>query len=278
MGDRVVGKVAFITGIARGQGRAHALKLASEGADIVGLDLCDQVDTVAYAMSTPDDLQETIKLVEETGRRIIARIGDVRDIESVRSVFEEGREAFGYVDLVVANAGIMPVWGRGSDTMQAWQDSLDVLLTGVLNTVEVSYPRMLEQGRPGSIVITSSMAAVMPMMRTLGGKTLGLLGYSAAKAALVNLAQNYASILAYHNIRVNTVHPTGVSTPMAENDMVRDRFETCNPEDALALVNAIPVNFVEAEDVANAVLFLCSDESRYLTGSALRVDAGSSLR
>ena len=278
MGDRVVGKVAFITGIARGQGRAHALKLASEGADIVGLDLCDQVDTVAYAMSTPDDLQETIKLVEETGRRIIARIGDVRDIESVRSVFEEGREAFGYVDLVVANAGIMPVWGRGSDTMQAWQDCLDVLLTGVLNTVEVSYPRMLEQGRPGSIVITSSMAAVMPMMRTLGGKTLGLLGYSAAKAALVNLAQNYASILAYHNIRVNTVHPTGVNTPMAENDMVRDRFETCNPEDALALVNAIPVNFVEAEDVANAVLFLCSDESRYLTGSALRVDAGSSLR
>jgi NAD(P)-dependent dehydrogenase (short-subunit alcohol dehydrogenase family) len=122
------------------------------------------------------------------------------------------------------------------------------------------------------------MASAMPMMRTLGGKTLGLLGYSAAKAALVNLAQNYASILAYHNIRVNTVHPTGVSTPMADNDMVRDRFETCNPEDALALVNAIPVDFVEAEDIANAVLFLCSDDSRYFTGSSLRIDAGSSLR
>jgi SDR family mycofactocin-dependent oxidoreductase len=278
MTGRVADKVAFITGIARGQGRAHAIKLAGEGADIVGIDICDQLDTVDYAMSTPDDLQETIKLVEETGQRVIARVGDVRDIEAVRSVFEEGRDAFGYVDLVVANAGIMPVWGRGSDTMQAWQDCLDVLLTGVLNTVEVSYPRMLEQDRPGSIVITSSMAAVMPMMRTLGGKTLGLLGYSAAKAALINLAQNYASILAFHNIRVNTVHPTGVSTPMADNDMVRDRFETCNPEDALALVNAIPVDFVEAEDIANAVLFLCSDESRYFTGSALRVDAGSSLR
>jgi NAD(P)-dependent dehydrogenase (short-subunit alcohol dehydrogenase family) len=229
-------------------------------------------------MSTPDDLQETIKLVEETGQRIIARVGDVRDRAAIETVFEEGRAAFGYIDLVVANAGIMPVWGRGSDTMRAWQDCLDILLTGVLNTVEVAYPRMLEQQRPGSIVITSSMASAMPMMRTLGGKTLGLLGYSAAKAALVNLAQNYASILAYHNIRVNTVHPTGVSTPMADNDMVRDRFETCNPEDALALVNAIPVDFVEAEDIANAVLFLCSDDSRYFTGSSLRIDAGSSLR
>jgi SDR family mycofactocin-dependent oxidoreductase len=278
MSGRVQGKVAFITGVARGQGRAHAIRLASEGADIVALDICAQFETVDYAMSTPDDLQATIKLVEETGRRIVARIGDVRDVESLRSVYQEGLDTFGHIDLVVANAGIMPVWGRGSDTMQAWQDCLDVLLSGVLNTVEVAYPRMLEQGTGGSIVITSSMAAVMPMMRTLGGRTLGLLGYSAAKAALVNLAQNYASILAYHNIRVNTVHPTGVNTPMADNDMVRDRFATANPEDALALVNAIPVNFVEAEDIADAVLFLCSDESRYITGSALRVDAGSSLR
>jgi SDR family mycofactocin-dependent oxidoreductase len=275
---RIEGKVAFITGLARGQGRAHAIKLAGEGADIVGLDICAQIDSVDYEMSTPDDLQATIKLVEETGQRIIAHIGDVRDMDSLRSVYQEGLDTLGHIDLVVANAGIMPVWGRGSDTMRAWQDCLDVLLSGVLNTVEVAYPRLLEQGTGGSIVITSSMAAVMPMMRTLGGRTLGLLGYSAAKAALINLAQNYASILAYHNIRVNTVHPTGVNTPMADNDMVRDRFATANPEDALALVNAIPVNFVEAEDVADAVLFLCSDESRYITGSALRVDAGSSLR
>jgi SDR family mycofactocin-dependent oxidoreductase len=278
MPGRVQGKTAFITGVARGQGRAHAIKLASEGADIVGVDICAQIGTVDYPMSTPDDLQETVKLVEQADRRIHASIGDVRDVESLRSAYQEGLDTFGHIDLVVANAGIMPVWGPASDTMKAWHDCLDVLLTGVLNTIEVAYPRMLEQGTGGSIVITSSMAGVTPMMRTLGGRTLGLLGYSAAKAALINLAQNYASILAYHNIRVNAVLPTGVNTPMVDNDMVRDRFANADREDVLTLVNAIPVDFVEAEDIANAVLFLCSDESRYFTGSALRVDAGSSLR
>lgn len=278
MTGRVQGKTAFITGLARGQGRAHAVKLASEGADIVGIDICAQIGTVAYPMSTSDDLQQTVKLVEQADRRILARTGDVRDPQSLTSVYQEGLDMFGHIDLVVANAGIMPVWGPGSDTMQAWHDCLDVLLTGVLNTVETAYPRLLKQGTGGSIVITSSMAGVMPMMRTLGGRTLGLLGYSAAKAALINLAQNYASILAPHNIRVNTVHPTGVNTPMVDNDMVRDRFANADPQDVLALVNALPVEFVDADDIANAVLFLCSDESRYLTGSALRVDAGSSLR
>jgi len=278
MTGRVQGKVAFITGVARGQGRAHAVRLAGEGADIVGLDICTQVDSVDYPMSTQDDLHQTVKLVEAHDRRMVGRVGDVRDAESLRSVYQEGLDTFGHIDLVVANAGIMPIWGRGSDTMQAWQDCLDVLLTGVLNTVEVAYPRLVEQQSGGSIVITGSMAAVQPMMRTPDGRTLGLLGYSAAKAALVNLAQNYASILARYGIRVNTVHPTGVNTPMVDNDMVRDRFANVNPEDGLALVNALPVDFVEAEDIANTVLFLCSDDSRYVTGSAMRVDAGSSLR
>ena len=277
MPGRVQGKTAFITGVARGQGRAHAVKLASEGADIVGVDICAQIDTVDYAMSTPDDLQETVKLVEQAGGRMHAKIGDVRDIESLRSAYQEGLDAYGHIDLVVANAGIMPVWGPGSHTMQAWHDCLDVLLTGVLNTVEVAYPRLLEQGTGGSIVITSSMAAAVPMMRTLGGRTLGLLGYSAAKAALLNLAQNYASILAYHNVRVNCVLPTGVNTPMVDNDMVRDRFANADREDVLTLVNAIPVDFVEAEDIADTVLFLCSDESRYLTGETISVDAGYQL-
>ena len=278
MTGRVEGKVAFITGIARGQGRAHAVRLASEGADIVGLDICKQIDSVDYPMSTQEDLAEVVRLVEGTGRRIIARVGDVRDIDSIRAIYEDGLAEFGHIDSVIANAGIMPIWGRRSDTIQAWHDCLDVLLTGVLNSVEVAYPHLIRQGRGGSIVITSSMAALEPMMRTLDGRTLGMLGYSAAKAALINLAQNYASVLACHNIRVNTVHPTGVNTPMADNDMVRARFETANEQDALALVNAIPVNFVEAEDVANAVLWLCSDESRYYTGSAMRIDAGAMLR
>ena len=162
--------------------------------------------------------------------------------------------------------------------MQAWQDCLDVLLTGVLNTIEVAWPKMVNQGTGGSIIITSSMAGVVPTMRTLAGHTLGLLGYSAAKAALVNLMENYASMLAYHHIRVNTVHPTGVNTPMIDNDMARDRFATADEEDLKCIVNAIPVNAVEAEDIANAVAWLCSDESRYFTGSALRIDAGASLR
>jgi SDR family mycofactocin-dependent oxidoreductase len=278
MGGQFEGKVALITGAARGQGRAHALRLARDGADIVGIDLCAQIATVAYPMATKDDLDETIKLVEQRGGRMIGLVGDVRDREFLDGAYDEGQRSFGRIDFVVANAGIMPIWGDGSDTMQAWQDCLDVLLTGVLNTIEAGWPRMVRQGTGGSIVITGSMAGVVPTMRTLAGRTLGLLGYSAAKAALVNLMENYASMLAYHHIRVNTVHPTGVSTPMIENDMARDRFATAHEEDLKCIVNAIPVNAVEADDIANAVAWLCSDESRYFTGSAMRIDAGASLR
>ena len=278
MAGQFEGKVAFITGAARGQGRAHALRLARDGAGIVGIDLCGQIATVDYPMATKDDLDETTKLVEERGARMISLTGDVRDRAFLDGAYEEGLRTFGRVDFVIANAGIMPIWGKESNTMQAWQDCLDVLLTGVLNTVEVAWPKLVNQGTGGSIIITSSMAGVVPTMRTLAGHTLGLLGYSAAKAALVNLMENYASMLAYHHIRVNTVHPTGVSTPMIDNDMARDRFATADEEDLKCIVNAIPVNAVEPEDIANAVAWLCSDESRYFTGSALRIDAGASLR
>jgi len=278
MAGQFEGKVAFITGAARGQGRAHALRLAREGADIVGIDLCAQIATVDYPMATTDDLDETKKLVEQPGARMMSLVGDVRDRAFLGRAYDEGLRSFGRIDFVIANAGIMPIWGKESNTMQAWQDCLDVLLTGVLNTIEAAWPRMVSQGTGGSIVITSSMAGVVPTMRTLAGHTLGLLGYSAAKAALVNLMQNYASMLAYHRIRVNTVHPTGVSTPMIDNDMARDRFATADEEDLKCIVNAIPVNAVAAEDIASAVAWLCSDESRYLTGSAMRIDAGASLR
>jgi len=278
MTGRLEGKVAFITGLARGQGRAHAVRLAREGAEIIGLDLCDQIESVDYPMSSPGDLDETIRQVESYDRRIVAVPGDVRDPLSIKSALDEGVGTFDRLDFVVANAGIMPVWGKGADTMEAWQDCLDVLLTGVLNTVEATYPRLIDQGEGGSIVITSSMAGVMPMMRTQGGHTLGLLGYCAAKAGLVSLAQNYASFLAPYRIRVNTLHPTGVNTPMIDNDMVRDRFANADPEDLKALVNAMPVDAVEAEDVADAAAWLCSEESRFFTGSAMRIDAGAALR
>jgi SDR family mycofactocin-dependent oxidoreductase len=278
MAGKVEGKVVFITGVARGQGRADAVRLAEEGADIIGIDLCQQLELVDYPLATEDDLAETVELVEKAGGRIVAGPADVRDRDSMAAVLERGLHELGRLDYVVANAGVMPIWGEQAQTMGAWQLCLDILLTGVLNTVEVAFPKLIDQGTGGSIVITSSMAACQPMMRTLDGRTLGLLGYSAAKAGLVNLAQNYASILAVHNIRVNTVHPTGVNTPMVDNDMVRDRMANVDPQDGLALVNALPVEFVEADDIADTVLFLCSDDSRYITGSSLRVDAGSSLR
>jgi SDR family mycofactocin-dependent oxidoreductase len=276
--NRMTGKVAFITGAARGQGRSHALRLAEEGADIIAIDICDQIASVEYPMSTEDDLQETIKLVEERDRRIVAQVADVRDPASLRRVLDVGLVEFGHLDCVIANAGIMPVYGEASTSMQSWQDSLDVLLTGVLNTVEATWPTLVEQGTGGSVVITSSMAALTPMLRTRKGHRLGLLAYSAAKAAVVNLARNYASMLAADYVRVNTIHPTGVDTPMVRNELLDRYFAESDPQDLLSLVNAIPVPLVEARDISEAVLWLCSDESRYVTGHALPVDAGATLR
>ena len=275
---RLAGKVAFITGIARGQGRSHALRLAAEGADVIGVDLCAQLDSVGYPMSTPGDLAETIAQVEALDRRIVAAQADVRDPDSMRTVLKRGIDGLGRLDFVIANAGVMPIWGRGAQTMQAWHDCLDVLLTGVLNTVELTYPVLRDQGEGGSIVITSSMAALAPMMRTEDSHTLGLLGYSAAKSALANLAKNYASILAAHRIRVTSIHPTGVDTPMINHEVSRTRFAHAHEEDLRALVNAIPVTRVDPADISDAVLWLCSDDSRYFTGAVLRIDAGAGLR
>lgn len=278
MTGKVQGKVAFITGAARGQGRAHAVRLAEEGADIIGIDICEQMPSVDYPLASEADLKRTVALVESTGRRMIAAKADVRDFNAVQAAVNDGLRELGRLDFVIANAGIMPVFGEKSRARQAWDDCLDVLLTGVLNTVEATLPILRDQGDGGSVVITSSMAALQPLMWTEDAHTLGLLGYSAAKAALVNLARNYASILAPYRIRVNTLHPTGVDTDMINNDMCRTRFENANPEDLKALVNAIPVTRVEPIDIANAVLWLCSDESRYFTGNPVRIDAGASLR
>lgn len=278
MGGRVEGKVAFITGAARGQGRAHAVRLAQEGADIIGIDICEDIPGVDYPLATEADLKATVALVEGHGRRMIAQKVDVRDADGVQGVVTAAVAELGRLDFVIANAGIMPIFGDKARRRQAWHDCLDVLLTGVLNTVESTYPILRDRGEGGSIVITSSMAALKPMMWTEDGHTVGLLGYSAAKAALVNLARNYASILAPYRIRVNTIHPTGVDTDMVNNDMCRTRFEHANPEDLKALVNAIPVDRIEPIDIANTALWLCSDESRYFTGNPVRVDAGASLR
>lgn len=276
--NRVADKVAFITGIARGQGRAHALRLAEEGADIIGVDICDDIPVVEYPLATEDDLAETASMVEELGRKIIVGKADVRDPGAMQGVLDEGVNRLGRLDFVVANAGVMPIWGRLGPTREAWQTCLDIMLTGVMNTVELTYPILRDRGEGGSIVMTGSMAAWQPMMRTEGSHTLGLLGYASAKHALINLARNYASFLAPHRIRVNTIHPTGVDTAMINNDMLLEHFNRATDEDRLVLVNAMPVDRVQPVDIANLVLFLCSEEARYITGSAIRVDAGANLR
>ncbi len=264
----LAGKVAFITGAARGQGRAEALRLAADGADIIAIDLCDQIDSVPYPLATRDDLAATVKLVEETGARIVAQQADVRDEQALQAALRTGVEQLGRLDIVVANAGIAPMQS-GSD---GWRDVIDVNLTGVHHTVEAAIPIMVEQGEGGSIVLISSAAGLIGV----GGGDRGSLGYTAAKHGVVGLMRAYANFLAPHSIRVNTIHPTGVDTPMINNEFTRGWLkhiaeELNAPTD---FSNALPVQVIQSEDVANAVAWLVSDQARYITGVTLPVDAG----
>lgn len=264
---KLEGKVAFITGAARGQGRSHAIRLAAEGADIIAVDICRQIDTVPYPMSTPDDLAETAKQVEALDRRIFTAQADVRDAAQLRQAFDRGVTEIGPVDIVLANAGIAPM--SLHPVAQEWQDVIDVNLTGVYNTVQTAIPSMIERGTGGAIVLTSSTAGI----NGIGGDTPGGLGYTAAKHGVVGLMRSYANTLAKHNIRVNTVHPTGVNTPMVVNEFMQE-FLQRDPTMGQAMANALPVDMVEPVDISNAICFLVSDDGRYVTGVTLPVDAG----
>lgn len=264
---KLEGKVAFITGAARGQGRSHAVRLAREGADIIAVDICRQIDSVPYPMATPDDLAETVKEVEGLDRRIYAAQADVRDEAGLRAAFEAGVAELGPVDIVLANAGIAPL--AVHETHDAWQDVIDVNLTGVFNTVETAKPSMIERGQGGAIVLTSSTAGI----NGIGGDTRGGLGYTASKHGVVGLMRSYANILAPHNIRVNSVHPTGVRTPMVVNEVMQ-AFLEADPQMGQAMANALPVDMVEPVDISNAIVFLVSDDGRFVTGVTLPVDAG----
>ncbi|MGE0136911.1 MAG: mycofactocin-coupled SDR family oxidoreductase [Ilumatobacteraceae bacterium] len=277
---KLQGKVAFISGAARGQGRAHAIRLAEEGADIIAFDLCAQLPTVEYPMATTDDLAHTVKLVEDLGRGIVARQADVRDDDAVQAVLREGLDRFGRVDVVVANAGIAATWTSETtdrSNRQAWHDSIDIMLTGVYYTIEAAVPTLLEQQQGGSIVITSSTAGLMGMAHPLQSTSPGTFGYAAAKHGVVGLMRSYARALGPHNIRVNSVHPTGVNTTMVVNTAF-DRFVAANVELGNMLQNTLPVQLVEPEDIANAVVWLSTDDARYITGVTLPVDAGFTLR
>ena len=231
---KLEGKVAFITGAARGQGRSHAIRLAQEGANIIAVDICEQIATVPYPMSTLGDLAETAKQVEALDRRIFTAQADVRDAAALKQAFDAGTAELGPVDIVLANAGIAPM--SLHEEYGAWQDVVDVNLTGVFNTVETAIPSMIERGQGGAIVLTSSTAGI----NGIGGPSRGGLGYTAAKHGVVGLMRSYANNLAPHSIRVNSVHPTGVNTPMVVNEAMQEFLEH-DPSLSNAMANALPV-------------------------------------
>jgi SDR family mycofactocin-dependent oxidoreductase len=269
MPGRVEGKVAFITGAARGQGRSHAIRLAEEGADIIAVDILEDYPSIPYGMSTPDDLAETVKLVEALDRRIVSAKADVRDVAALKAAVDEGVAQLGRLDIVSANAGICTVQSWDEVTPQVWQDTLDTNLTGVWNTMVVAAPHLIANGG-GSIICTSSTAGI---------KGLPFLApYVAAKHGVVGIARTMANELARHRIRVNTVHPTGVDTPMGTGLGGLDALITKDPNLGPIFMNTYPIEIVQPRDISNAVLFLASDEAQYVTGLELTVDAGNTIR
>jgi SDR family mycofactocin-dependent oxidoreductase len=275
---RVEGKVAFITGAARGQGRSHAVRLAQEGADIIAVDICQPFDNSPAPAATTEDLLETAEMVKGLGRRIVIAEVDVRDYESLKSALDDGAEQLGGLDIIVANAGIGTV-GNRLDRLKEdiWQEMIDVNLGGVWKSVKAGVPHLLAGGRGGSVILTSSVA---------GLKTYPYTGhYVAAKHAVVGLMRTFAVELGAQSIRVNSVHPTHVNTPLLHNEptyrMFRPDLEDPGPDDMAPVCQSfhmLPIPWVTAEDISNAVLFLASDEARYITGVALPVDAGSCLK
>ncbi|OBK63252.1 3-ketoacyl-ACP reductase [Mycobacterium colombiense] len=269
---RLNGRVAFITGAARGQGRAHAVRLAAEGADIIALDVCRDIDSMDYPNATADDLNETVKLVEKEGRRIIAGHADVRDAAAVEELVDDGVTDFGRLDIVIANAGIVRLSG-GGDPRQVFRDIIDVNLVGVWNTVQAATPALIDGGRGGSIVITSSSAG----LKGTGTDRAGGQAYAASKRGLVGLMQVWANELAQYSVRVNTIHPTGVATGMVMNEAM-GRLFTENDPVISSMQNALPIQILQPEDIAGAVAWLVSDEAKFITGIAWPLDAGFSVR
>jgi (+)-trans-carveol dehydrogenase len=272
------GKVALVTGAGRGQGRSHARRLAEEGADVIAVDLCESLEWMTYGLATQADLEETARLVEEVDHRAVARRADVRDLPALTAAVDEGVTELGRLDIVCANAGIIPsgtlLWEIGADQ---WRDVVDVNLTGVFHTIKSAVPRMLAAGNGGSIVLTSSGAALT------AGTHLG--DYTATKAAVLSLTRTLACELAPHWIRVNAICPTAVDTPMIQNDaMYRllrpDLEDPARPDvsGTFQQMNLLPIPWVEAVDVSNAVVWLCSEQARYVTGVTLPVDAGNALK
>ena len=275
---RLEGRVAFITGAARGQGRSHALRLAGEGADIIGMDLCAQIGTVNYPLGTKAELEETVARVEGLGRAMVATVGDVRIRADVVAALAAGLEALGHLDIVVANAGIFP--GQGGPMCDAFVDATDVDLIGVLNTVAASLPYL---AAGASIIVTGSTAGMIEGATERLGP--GGSGYSWAKQTIASYVEVLGLQLAPQMVRINAIHPTNVNTLLLHNVDVYRAFrpDLADPtrEDAMSAfpaMQAMPVPYIEPQDVSNLVAFLASDDSLYMTGLNLRVDAGAMLK
>jgi SDR family mycofactocin-dependent oxidoreductase len=278
MTGRVAGKVAFVTGAARGQGRSHALRLAQEGADIIAVDIEGQIDSVPYDMATQADMAQTVKEIEALDRRIVATKADVRDFAVVKAAVDDGVAQLGRLDIVSANAGIFSFGELADLAEQSWQDMIDVNLTGVWHAAKAAIPHLRAAGG-GSIILTSSTAGLMAI------PNIG--HYTAAKHGVVGLMRTLALELAPDFIRVNSVHPTSVNTDMIQNaatyalfapDLPEDQRTKENLVDRFGALNALPIPWVEPVDISNAVLWLASDEARYVTGVTLPIDAGTLVK
>ena len=280
------GRVALITGAARGMGRSHAVRLAQAGADIIAVDICRDIPSNPYPLATPDDLSETERSVKEVGRRVVAKIADVRERHELRDAVEAGLADLGKIDIVVANAGILPMaMGRAHDAM-SFVDASDVDLLGVMNTVAVTIPQ-LPNG--ASVIITGSTAGMIRGTTDNPNMGPGGRGYGWSKRVLIEYVEEMSMALAERMIRVNAIHPTNCNTHLLQNDGMYSMFrpdltaegKQATREDAeplFTIFQAMPIPYIEPEDMANLAVFLASDESRYITGQQIRVDAGSLLK
>ncbi|MGH3470070.1 MAG: mycofactocin-coupled SDR family oxidoreductase [Thermocrispum sp.] len=274
---RLQGKVALVTGAARGQGRAHAIRMAEEGADIIAVDICAAVETVPYEAATWEELEVTAKEVEARGRKVMSRAADVRDYPALKAAVEEGVAELGRLDVVVANAGIWSHAPSHEMPEAQWQAMIDVNLTGVWHTTKAATPIMIEQGSGGSMILISSTAGLMGFPN--------MAHYTAAKHGVTGLTKTLAAELGPHNIRVNSIHPTGVLTKMVDNDTMFRLFrpDLENPgideaAEALAQLNILPLPWMDPVEISHSVVFLASEEAKYITGVALPVDAGSTQK
>ncbi|OBG76269.1 3-ketoacyl-ACP reductase [Mycobacterium sp. E2462] len=270
MSGRLEGRVAFITGAARGQGRAHAVRMAREGADIIAVDIAGTLPScVPYDPATPDDLRETVRLVEQLNRRIVASVVDTRDYDGLRRAVEEGFAALGRLDIIVANAGVAAPQAWNEITPENFRDVIDINVTGTWNTVMAGADKIIEGGRGGSIILISS-AAGMKMQPFM-------IHYTASKHAVTGMARAFAAELGKHSIRVNSVHPGPVNTPMGTGDMVAavGRAMETNPQLSNVLTPFLPDWVAEPDEIADAVCWLASDESRKITAARIPVDQGS---